>query len=122
MSALYDYDATQEAMRRIVVALFADPAYAADDAYVLRRHESATLPGAWEAIAAARFRRPGAQAPPTASSARRYDRIAVPTLVVHGTADKAVGIDHAEQAAARIPGATFCRLEGADHLLMLFEI
>lgn len=48
-----------------------------------------------------------------------FERVAVPTLVVHGTADKAVGIDHAEQAAARIPGATFCRLEGADHLLML---
>ena len=62
MAALYDYDATPEAMRRIVTALFADPAYPADDAYVMRRHESATLPGAWEAIAAARFRRPGSPA------------------------------------------------------------
>ena len=115
MSALYDYDATPEAMRRIVVALFADPAYAADDAYVLRRHESATLPGAWEAIAAARFRRPGAQAPPTASSARRYDRIAVPTLVVEGGADKLLPAGWAAEVAGQIAGARSAVVDGAGH-------
>ena len=45
-------------MRAIVEALFHDPSYPADDAYVQRRYESSIAPGAWEAIAAARFRRP----------------------------------------------------------------
>ena len=45
MAALYDYDATPEAMRGIVEALFHDPSYPADDAYVQRRHESATAAG-----------------------------------------------------------------------------
>ena len=58
-AALYDYDATLAGMRRIVEALFSDPSYPADDAYVTRRYESSIAPGAWEALAAARFRRPG---------------------------------------------------------------
>ena len=87
-AALYDYDATLSGMRRIVEALFYDPAYPADDAYVQRRYESSIAPGAWEALAAARFRRPGLEPPPLPSSARPYERIAVPTLVVEGECDK----------------------------------
>src|SRR5271165_4977682 len=37
MEALYDYDASLPAMRRIVEALFHDPSYPADDDYVQRR-------------------------------------------------------------------------------------
>jgi len=48
-----------------------------------------------------------------------FERVLVPTLVIHGTADKAVPFDHARLAATRIPGAAFCELRGADHLLML---
>ncbi len=87
-AALYDYDATLAGMRRIVEALFSDPAYPNDDAYVPRRYESSIAPGAWEALAAARFRRPGLEPPPLPSSTRAYDRIAVPTLVVEGACDK----------------------------------
>ena len=45
-------------MRRIVEALFYDPGYPADDDYVRRRYESSVAPGAWEAVAAARFAAP----------------------------------------------------------------
>lgn len=48
-----------------------------------------------------------------------FEQIRVPTLIVHGTVDRAVPFDHAELAAARLPKATLCRLEGADHLLLL---
>jgi 2-hydroxymuconate-semialdehyde hydrolase len=115
MSALYDYDATFEAMRRIVTALFSDPAISADDAYVQRRHESATLPGAWEAIAAARFRRPGTPPPAAASSARRYDRITVPTLVVEGGADKLLPRGWAAEIAGQITGAKSAVVDNAGH-------
>ncbi len=65
-TALYEYDATYEAMRAIVEALFFDPGYPADEAYVQRRYESSIAPGAWESLAAARFfRRPGLDAPST---------------------------------------------------------
>ncbi|MCC5582641.1 alpha/beta hydrolase, partial [Microtetraspora sp. AC03309] len=87
-AALYDYDATPAGMRRIVTALFADPVYPADEAYVQRRYESSIAPGAWEALAAARFRRPGLDAPAMPSSQRAYDRIAVPVMIVEGEHDK----------------------------------
>ena len=97
-AALYDYDATLPGMRRIVEALFFDPAYPADDAYVQRRYESSIAPGAWEALAAAGFGGRAWSAPPLPSSKRAYERIAVPTLVVEGAV---------RQAAAR-------RLGGRD--------
>jgi 2-hydroxymuconate-semialdehyde hydrolase len=115
MTALYDYDATLSAMRLIVAALFHDPAYPADHDYVGRRHDSATLPGAWEAIAAARFRRPGATAAPAASSRRAYDRITVPTLVVEGGGDKLLPAGWAADIAAQIPGARSAVIDEAGH-------
>jgi pimeloyl-ACP methyl ester carboxylesterase len=41
--------------------------------------------------------------------------IAVPTLVVHGTADPMFPIGHGEALAREIPGARLIRLEGAGH-------
>lgn len=113
--ALYDYDGSLDAMRRIVTALFFDPGYSADDAYVKRRHESSTVPGAWEAIAAARFRRPGATAPAAPSTARAYERITVPTLVVEGGGDKLLPAGWAADIAGRIAGARSAVVDGAGH-------
>ena len=113
--ALYEYDATIEGMRRIVVALFADPAYPADDAYVRRRHASSTAPGAWEAIAAARFRRPGEAPPPAPSTERAYQRIDVPTLILEGGGDKLLPAGWAAQIAAQITGARSAVVDGAGH-------
>ena len=114
-AALYDYDATLPAMRRIVEALFSDPAYADDEAYVLRRYESSIAPGAWEALAAARFRRPGLEPPPLPSSKRAYDRIAVPTLVVEGADDKLLPDGWAAEIAAQIPDGRSAVIQGAGH-------
>jgi pimeloyl-ACP methyl ester carboxylesterase len=113
--ALYDYDATLPAMRRIVEALFYDPSYPADDAYVKRRYDSSIAPGAWEALAAARFRRPGLQPPPLPTSARRYDRIIVPTLVVEGAGDKLLPPGWAAEIAGQISGGRSVVVENAGH-------
>lgn len=113
--ALFDYDGSREAMRRIVTALFFDPAYARDDAYVDRRHASSTAPGAWEAIAAARFRRPGLTPPPTPSTERAYGRISVPTLIVEGGGDKLLPSGWAADIAGRIDGARSAVVDGAGH-------
>ena len=113
--ALFDYDGTPDAMRRIITALFFDPAYAKDDDYVQRRHASSTAPGAWEAIAAARFRRPGANPPPTPSTARAYDRITVPTLVVEGAGDKLLPAGWAAEIAGQIASARAAVVDAAGH-------
>nr|WP_109561052.1 alpha/beta fold hydrolase [Mycolicibacter engbaekii] len=115
MAALYDYDATVPAMRRIVAALFSDPAYPADDDYVGRRYASSTAPGAWEAVAAARFRRPGAQPPPPASSSRPYERISAPTLVIEGACDKLLPPGWAAKIADQIPDGRAAVVDAAGH-------
>lgn len=88
MRALLDYDGSAAGMRRIVDALFHGPAWAADEAYVERRRQSSLSPGAWEAVAAARFRRPVAVQAPHERAEIDYTRIAVPTLIVAGAEDK----------------------------------
>jgi pimeloyl-ACP methyl ester carboxylesterase len=115
MEALYDYDATVPAMRRIVEALFHDPAYPADDHYVRRRYESSIAPGAWEALAAARFRRPGAAPPQAPSSKRAYERVSVPTLVVEGACDKLLPLGWAKEIADQVPGGRSAVVEAAGH-------
>jgi pimeloyl-ACP methyl ester carboxylesterase len=114
-AALYDYDATLSGMRRIVEALFFDPSYPADDEYVQRRYESSIAPGAWEALAAARFRRPGLEPPALPSSARPYERIAVPTLVVEGECDKLLSPGWAADIAGQIPGGRSLVVPKAGH-------
>jgi pimeloyl-ACP methyl ester carboxylesterase len=114
-AALYDYDATLSAMRRIVEALFHDPSYPADDSYVQRRYESSIAPGAWEALAAARFRRPGLEPPPLPSSVRSYERVAVPTLVVEGECDKLLPPGWAAEIAGQIPGGLSIAVPKAGH-------
>lgn len=103
MAALMEYDATMDGMQKIVTAMFHDPSYADDRAYVSRRYESSVLPGAWEAVAAARFRRPGHQSSGAGDLA--YERIAVPTLLVEGEKDKLKPAGWAQRLADRIPGA-----------------
>lgn len=115
VSALYDYDATFEAMRKIVAALFYDPAYPADEEYVRRRYESSIAPGAWESLAAARFRRPGLEPPSTPSSTRAYDRISVPVLVVEGGGDKLLPSGWAAEIAGQIKGGRSAVVDNAGH-------
>lgn len=47
------------------------------------------------------------------------DRIDVPTLVLHGPADRIVPIDVARNTARRIPTAAFCRIEHTGHVAMV---
>jgi pimeloyl-ACP methyl ester carboxylesterase len=113
--ALQEYDATLPAMRRIVEALFYDAGYPADDDYVGRRYESSTAPGAWEAVAAARFRRPGSSRTSTPSSARAYERIDVPTLVVEGGNDKLLPTGWAAEIVKQIRHARSVVIDQAGH-------
>ena len=113
--ALQQYDATLPAMRRIVEALFHGAGYPADDEYVLRRYESSIAPGAWEAVAAARFRRPDSAPSSTPSTKRAYERIDVPTLVVEGGEDKLLPSGWAAQVAEQIDGASWVVVDKAGH-------
>jgi pimeloyl-ACP methyl ester carboxylesterase len=90
---------------------------------VQRRHASSIAPGAWEAVAAARFRRPqpdgdeaGSDQPPAAPrSGIDYTAIAVPTLLVAGAADKLKPAGWADEVCALIPGSRKAIVPGAGH-------
>jgi pimeloyl-ACP methyl ester carboxylesterase len=114
-NALFEYDATFEAMRKIVEALFHDPAYPADHAYVQQRYESSVAPGAWEAIAAARFRRPTPGAPRGPKEDPQYGRIRVPTLVLEGGEDKLKPRGWAAEIAAEVKGGRSAVVPSAAH-------
>ncbi|KZS84737.1 alpha/beta fold hydrolase [Mycobacterium persicum] len=113
--ALQRYDATLPGMRRIVEALFHNARYPADEDYVRRRYQSSIAPGAWEALAAARFRRPGAEPAANPSSVRRYERIAVPTLVVEGRDDKLLPAGWAAQLAEQVGDGRAVVIDDAGH-------
>ncbi|WP_176357549.1 alpha/beta fold hydrolase [Mycobacterium persicum] len=113
--ALQRYDATLPGMRRIVEALFHNARYPADEDYVRRRYQSSIAPGAWEALAAARFRRPGAEPAANPSSLRRYERIAVPTLVVEGRDDKLLPAGWAAQLAEQVGDGRAVVIDDAGH-------
>lgn len=53
----------------------------------------------------------------TAEAEARYGEIAVPTLIVWGTADAWIPVDRAWRLAAAIPGSTVELIEGAGHLV-----
>ncbi|MDX3907976.1 MAG: alpha/beta hydrolase [Pigmentiphaga sp.] len=105
---LLDYDGTALAMRALLRAMFHDPAWADDDAYVGRRQELALLPGAWECAAAPRLK-PGARGAASGSFGRvdrtPYEAIAVPTLIVAGAQDRLREPGYADDLGRRIPGS-----------------
>jgi 2-hydroxymuconate-semialdehyde hydrolase len=115
---LLTYDGTAEAMRTIVAANFTDPKWAADDSYIQRRTEASNQPGAWEAVASARFKSP--LLPEREQFGQpdtiHYENIPFPTLAIAGGEDKLRDRGY-QEALRRIPQSTVVVLEGAGHLL-----
>jgi 2-hydroxymuconate-semialdehyde hydrolase len=116
--ATLDYDGSADAMRRIMEVLFHDPTWALRDDYILRRVEASRAPGAWEVIAAARFKPPWipernqfGQPDKTA-----YERISVPTLVMAGEDDCLREPGYAHELAARIPDSRLKVYASCGHM------
>jgi pimeloyl-ACP methyl ester carboxylesterase len=116
-AVLNSYDGTAEHMRRIVEVMFIDPKWARDEAYIAHRQELATLPGAWEATAAARFKAPfrGLNGPSERES-MDYALIRVPCLVMAGAKDPLRLPGYAPELAAQIPGARLHVFEEGAHM------
>jgi 2-hydroxymuconate-semialdehyde hydrolase len=98
--------------------MFVDKKWPADEAYIQRRFELATLPGAWEATAAARFKAPFRD--PARNRAERdniaYERIAVPTLVFAGRFDPLREPGYTDGFVPKIPKAQLHVFEKAAHM------
>lgn len=116
-NVLNSYDGTAEHMRRIVEVMFIDQTWAKDEGYIARRQELATLPGAWEATAAARFKAPfRGKGGPSEREALDYKKITVPCLVMAGARDPLRLPGYAPELAAEIPGAKLHVFQNAAHM------
>jgi pimeloyl-ACP methyl ester carboxylesterase len=115
--ATLEYDCTREAMIRLLQAVFADPVWWTDDSYVDRRQAAATEPGAWEALAVARFRSP--LEPPRSEFGQaddiHYEDIHAPTLFIAGANDRLREPHYADRPASRTPNAKVVTLPGSGH-------
>ena len=115
---LLAYDGTPDAMAALLNAMLHDPKWGGDAGYVARRQEMATMPGAWECAAAARFKSPAAAAKGSGfggADATEYENIAVPTLVVAGAEDGLREPGYAEDLGARIPDCEVHVLDDCGH-------
>jgi len=105
--ALQRYDGSLEGMRAAIAAVFHDPAFAADEDFVRRRHAWSVLPGAWEFAASLGLRAPAAPAPPAAPFGQAdptpYERVTAPILVTAGAHDPLREPGWADELAARLP-------------------
>jgi 2-hydroxymuconate-semialdehyde hydrolase len=115
VAALFDYDGSVEGMCRLLDGLFEGEYWRTDLEYLRRRHTASIAPGAWEAVAAARFRRPTAEAEEKSLRATTYTSIDVPVLIVEGGCDKLKPPGWAKDLANEIPGAASAVIEMAGH-------
>lgn len=113
--SLFAYDGSEPAMRKVIEALFHDRKWAEDVTYVERRRTSSLAPGAWEAIAAARFRRPKEYSEQRPPSSIAYGDIAVDTLIVAGENDKIKPYGWWDELMRQIPQAKLALIAEAGH-------
>jgi pimeloyl-ACP methyl ester carboxylesterase len=116
--ATLEFDCSMEGMRQIVSHFVYDQTLLDDERLVKARYEAAILPGAWEAVAAARFKSPHTAERPDfgQQDTSNYERIDVPTLLVAGAEDSLRAPGYADDLAKRIPGAELLVLPECGHL------
>lgn len=116
-TALHDYDCTFAGMQRLLAAMFHDPKWPADTAYVQRRVEMSTLPGAWECTASARLGSPirAARSVHGQPDTVAYETIPFPTLVIAGANDKLRLPGYADEIVQRMPDAQLVVFEACGH-------
>ncbi len=115
-----NFDCTLESMRKVVSTLVHDQKLLDDRRFVEARFEKSIQPGAWEAVAAARFKSPIAPPPPDAPFGKpdmiAYEQISAPTLLVAGADDKLLLPGYAEKIAARVPACELAIFKDCGHM------
>jgi pimeloyl-ACP methyl ester carboxylesterase len=114
---MLDYNGTEEAMVGLLSAIFEDAVWYTDRDYVQRRHALSIAPGAWEAVAAARFRSPVAKPRSEFGNPDHapYERIEAPTLIIAGECDRLRLPGYAQELGARIPRSEVAVLPQCGH-------
>ncbi|MGY6126756.1 alpha/beta fold hydrolase (plasmid) [Paraburkholderia strydomiana] len=109
---LTEYDGSEDAMKRMVDVLIKRPALRDDPEYVRRRHALSIQKGAWECVAAARFKAPVRERKPIVDRVPAYSKINVPTLIVAGRQDSLRELGYADSLQREIPGSQLIMMDG----------
>ena len=115
--SLLNYDGTSQAMVSLLKAIFEDSVWYDDSAYVDRRVRLSLMPGAWESVAAARFKSPVTQVRSEFGQPDPipYSNIAVPTLLIAGGKDRLREPGYARPVATKIPDGHYVILQEGGH-------
>ncbi len=115
--ALMNYDGTRDSMQAMLRAMFSDPKWSEDPEYVDRRVALSLQPGAWETIAAARFKNPTIPAREFFGRAddTPYENLTMPTLVIAGDEDNLRLPGWEKELADKIPNAELHVVRGTGH-------
>jgi 2-hydroxymuconate-semialdehyde hydrolase len=119
-NVLQAFDGSRDSMKAILKLLLHDARWLEHD-YVERRYQSALIPGAFEAAAAARLSLPSRQIrTPSAPSFAAYARIRTPMLLITGAHDQCCP-GWSEEAANVIPGSRLEIFNNSAHCAQLEE-
>ena len=114
-AALEDYTPSVENMKKIVELLYHDPKWHTQ-ANIQERYESSIIPGAWEALSAARLRSPVHRRRPTTEEfVQKLLQLQIPLLIMSCEHDPLNQKDWDLQFQRIIPGSKVHRFKHSSH-------
>jgi 2-hydroxymuconate-semialdehyde hydrolase len=112
---LETYTPSVENMKKIVALLYHDPKWQTQ-ANIQERYESSMIPGAWEALSAARLRSPVHNARSTTEEfVQKLSRLPIPLLIVSCEHDPLNQKDWDRQFQKIVPGSEVHRFKHSSH-------
>ena len=112
---LENYTPSLDNMKKIVALLYHDPKWQSQE-NIRERYESSIIPGAWEALSAARLRSPGHQARSTTDEfVRQLSQLTIPLLIMSCEHDPLNQPDWDVNFQKIVPGAKVHRFMHSAH-------
>ncbi len=112
---LENYTPSMENMKKIVALLYHDPKWHTQE-IIQERYESSIIPGAWEALSAARLRSPVHQPrSTTVEFVKKLSRLATPLLIMSCEHDPLNQKDWDIQFQKIVPGSKVHRFKHSSH-------
>lgn len=112
---LENYTPSLENMKKIVALLYRDPKWQTEQ-NIRERYESSIIPGAWEALSAARLRSPAHQARSTTEQfVKKLSQLSIPLLIVSCEYDPLNQRDWDIQFQKIVPGSKIHRFMNSSH-------
>ena len=112
---LENYTPSLENMKKIVALLYHDPKWQTEE-NIRERHQSSIVPGAWEALSAARLRSPAHQARSTTEEfVNKLSRLRVPLLIMSCEHDPLNQRDWDVNFQKIVPGSRVHRFNHSAH-------